>query len=236
MAYLEQPSQLYNGTAFRKLRQNLMIERVDSEGNLLCEHCGKVILNSYDCIAHHIEPVTLDNLNDINITMNPKNIALVHARCHNSIHERFGYGGIRKVYYIWGSPCSGKTTFVQEAKGSNDIVVDIDSIWQCVTGEERYIKPRALNQNVFMLRDLMLDMIRMRTGGWRNAWVIEGGARSSDRKNRLQTLGAEEIHIDTDMHTCLDRLSAREMSDALKLQWERYIIDWWEMFDMCGGA
>ena len=233
--YYEQPSQLYNSSAFRTLRANLMIERVDEEGVLRCEHCGEPIINSYDCIAHHKIAVSFENLNDVQITLNPENIALVHARCHNQIHERFGFNGIRKVYYVWGSPCSGKTTFVSQAKGMNDLIIDIDSIWACITGGDRYTKPKALNQNVFMLRDELLDMVRLRTGNWRNAWVIEGGARAIDRKNRLIALGAEDIHIDTDMMTCLDRLTVRDMPDQKREQWRKYIVEWWDLFDMCGG-
>lgn len=234
MIIFERPNQLYTSTAFRKMRSNLMLERVNDEGILCCAHCGQPILNSYDCIAHHIIPVTFDNLNDYEITLNPENIALVHARCHNAIHERFGYGGLQKVYYVWGAPCSGKTTFVQEAKGANDIVIDIDSIWECLTGAQRYVKPKALNQNIFMTRNYLLEMVQLRTGNWRNAWIIEGGARAIDRRNRLIQLGAEDIHIDTDMYTCIERLTNRDMPYAAKKQWENYIADWFDTYDMCG--
>ena len=69
---------------------------------------------------------------------------------------------------------SGKTTWVNSVHQAGDLVVDMDSIWQCVSGLNRFQKPMALNAVVFGVRDYLIDSVRMRRGKWNNAYVIGG--------------------------------------------------------------
>ena len=221
-------SQFYNSKEWRQFRQILIAERVNKDdGMLYDEFSGKPLLQSYDIVLHHKTPLTMKNVNDYNVSLNPDNIMIVSQRSHNEIHSRFGYCAERKVYYVYGSPCSGKTTFVNNIKGNSDIVVDIDNIWQCVTGGERYNKPNALKTNVFMLRDCLFDMIRTRAGRWERAFVIEGGALKADRERKIELLGAEPIFIDTNKQTCLNRLASdTERTQEQKNEWAKYIDTW----------
>ena len=207
----------------RQLRQ----ERTNEDGLLICEHCGKPIIHKYDCIAHHIIELTEDNYTDYSISLNPDNIMLVHHACHNKIHDRLGLSYIKQVYIVYGSPLSGKSTWVRESMMQGDLIVDIDSIWECVSGCDKYIKPRRLTQNVFALRDLMLDMVKVRRGNWLNAYVVGGYPISSYRERLIQMLGAREIFIDTPKEICIERL---ENSDRPKDDWRRYIDDWWDQY------
>lgn len=224
--------QFYNSDLWRKFRMSLILERTSDDGVLYCEHSGKPLLHNYDIVAHHKTPLTMANVNDFNISLNPDNILIVSQTAHNEIHGRFGYLAERKVYYVYGAPCAGKTTFVRGIKGNSDIVVDMDSIWQCITGGERYEKPNALKQNAFIIRDTLTDMVRTRAGKWERAFVIEGGARRSARERQIALLGAEPIYIDTDKKTCLERLASDEnRTAAQKTEWTKYINDWFEDFE-----
>ena len=218
-------AEFYNSTEWRKFRLWLIAERTNKEdGMLYDEYNGQPLVNSYDIVLHHIKPLTLQNVNDYSISLNPANIQIVSHRSHNEIHKRFGFCTERKVYYVYGAPCSGKTTFVNNIKGNSDIVVDMDNIWQCITGGERYEKPNALKTNAFMLRDCLLDMVKTRAGKWERAFVIEGGARIADRERRAAALGAEMIFIDEDINTCLKRLANDEKrTEAQKQEWQKYI-------------
>ena len=191
------------------------------DGVLYCEHCGKPIVKAYDCIGHHKIELTDSNVNDYNISLNPDNIMLIHHRCHNDIHERFGHVRTKKVYLVYGSPCSGKTTFVRETAGKDDLVLDMDSIWQMISINDRYIKPGRLKTNVFVVRDCILDMIRTRTGNWRDAYVIGGYPLAMDRQRLCETLGAEPIAVLEDKETCLERAKA-----SGRIGWDEYIEDW----------
>ena len=224
-------AQFYNSDIWRTFRAQLIDERTSDNGILYCEHSGKPLLKAYDIVAHHKIPLTMTNVNDFSISLNPDNIMIVSQTAHNEIHARFGYTAQRKVYYVYGAPCAGKTTFVNSIKGNSDLVVDMDNIWQCITGGQRYDKPNALKQNAFAVRDCLLDAVKTRSGKWEKAYVIEGGARKGDRERRIALLGAEAIFIDTDKETCLKRLASDESrTETQKEQWNKYINTWFEDF------
>lgn len=226
-------SQFYNSQEWKKFREGLIHSRVNpSDGVLYCQHSGKPLVHSYDIVAHHIKPLTMQNVNDFAVSLNPDNILIVSQQAHNEIHARFGYVTERKVYYVYGAPCSGKTTFVKNAKGNSDIVIDIDSVWQCLTGGERYVKPDALKTNVFAVRDCLLDMIRTRAGRWEKAFIIESAPVRSERERKIQLYGAEPIFIDTSRENCIKRLyndNERKTPEQRK-QWEKFINKWFEDF------
>ena len=222
----------YRQARWIKLRNALLHDRVNAEGLLLCENCGKPIIKDYDAILHHKVELTPQNVNDDEIAYNPDNLAFVHARCHNEIHNRFG-GRIktwqRKVYYVWGAPCSGKSTFVQENMQVGDLVLDIDRIWQALSGQPAYIKPNELKAVVFNTRNAVLDNIKTRAGNWQQAFVIEGGALIGDRMRRIETLGAESIFIDATIEECFARLHEAPNGRDIPA-WEEYIKGWFSTY------
>lgn len=220
-------SQFYNSQEWKECRRLLIATRTKEDGFLYDEFSGKPLLKNYDIIAHHKTPLTMQNVNDINISLNPNNIMLVSQKSHNEIHARFGYTAQRKVYYVYGAPCSGKTTFVNEIKGNSDLIVDIDNIWQCLTGGERYEKPNALKTNVFAIRDALYDQVRTRAGKWERAYIIEGGALKAVRTRQIEFLQAEDIFVDTDKQTCLERLASdNTRTQEQKEIWTGYIDNW----------
>lgn len=224
-------SQFYTSDEWRGFRASLLSERVNpNDGILYDEHNGKPLLNSYDIVAHHKIPLTMQNVNDYSISLNPKNIMLVSHRSHNEIHARYGFAMLKKVYYVYGAPCSGKSTFVHESKGNSDLIVDIDLIWQAVTGGALYEKPDALKAAVFAMRDTLLDIVKTRSGKWERAYVIEGGANKADRERRINALGAEDIFIQCDKETCLQRLASDNTRELVREQWRGYIDDWFNRY------
>lgn len=214
----------YRSREWENLLKVLKLERVDAQGNIICAHCGRPITRAYDCIGHHVIELTEENYTDANISLNPDNIQLIHHKCHNIIHNKLGYAQ-RQVFIVYGSPLSGKSSYVSEAMSEGDLIIDLDSIWQCVSGCERYVKPARLKSVVFAVRDNLLESVKYRRGKWLNAYVIGGYPFKAERDRLVDTLGAREIYIDTDKDTCLNRLYESEGRD--KVEWERYINDWW---------
>lgn len=218
--------QFYNSKLWRDFRQQLIDERTNkADGILYCQHSGKPLLHNYEIVAHHIKPLTLQNINDYAISLNPENILLVSHTAHNEIHARFGYCAQRKVYIVHGAPCSGKSSFVDRIKGNSDLIVDIDNIWEAVTGK-RYYKPNALKANVFAMRDTLLETVRTRAGNWERCFVIEGLPYKAERERRTAVYGAELIHIDTDRETCLQRLQRDDSRREYEAEWRKYIDDY----------
>lgn len=220
--------EFYNSKQWRDFRLLLINERTSKiDGILYDEYSGKPLLKAYDVVLHHKIPLTMQNVNDFKISLNPENIMIVSQRSHNEIHSRFGFTAQRKVYYVYGAPCSGKTTFVSNIKGNSDLIVDMDNIWQCITGGARYDKPNALKANAFAVRDCLLEMVKTRAGKWERAFIITGGAVKSSRERQIALYGAEPIYINTDKHECLKRLYGDPTrSQAQKIEWEKYIETW----------
>lgn len=216
----------YRSTEWKKLMDNLKLERVNEEGQVICEHCGKPIVKSYDIIGHHKIELDEENVMDANISLNPKNIMLVDHKCHNLIHNKLGYAH-RQVYLVYGSPLSGKSSYVKQNMLSGDLIIDIDNIWQCVSGQPRYEKPARLNSIVFKIRDELLNSVKFRMGKWNNCYIVGGYPLQSERERLIRELGAREIFIDTDKEECLKRL---EMVDdgRNKEEWTKYIDEWFE--------
>lgn len=227
-------AQFYTSNEWRQTRAQIINDRQNNDGIIICEYSGVPLVNSYDIVAHHKTPLTRDNVNDYSISLNPDNIMLVSQQAHNEIHKRFGHCTERKVYYVYGAPCSGKTTFVNSIKGNSDIVCDVDNIWECITGGARYEKPNALKYNMFEIRNCIFEMIKNRyprSGGWERAFVIDGGAARTPRNNRINELGAEPIYIDTDKETCLQRLANdTTRTAAQKNEWRGYIDKWFNEY------
>ena len=214
----------YQGKEWRKLMRVIKLERLNEDGQLICAYCGRPIVQNYDCIGHHVITLTEANVNDATISLNPENVQLVHHKCHNLIHNKLGHQE-RQVYIVYGAPCSGKTTFVKEAMNPGDLVVDIDSIWECVSGMPRYVKPPRLKAVVFGVRDHLLEDVAYRRGKWLNAYIVGGYPYEAERERLAKRVGARQIFVDEPMETCMDRLmQANDGRDAK--EWRRYITEW----------
>lgn len=217
-------------------RLGVIDERIVREGDhaglVICEHCGQPIIRQYDIIAHHIIELTERNYKDATISLNPENIMLVHHLCHNKIHNKLG-SITKQVYVVWGSPFSGKSSYVESVREYGDLVIDMDSIWQCVSGCDRYIKPPRLTDIVFGVRNELIDMVRMRRGNWKNAYIIGGYPLIGERERLMKQLGAREIYIECSEIECLDRLaSCNDNRSKNATEYRKYISDWWEKSQM----
>lgn len=223
-------AEFYTSKEWRAFREQLIYQRTNKDiGFVIDEYSGEPIKEAYNIIAHHKQELTMQNVNDVTVSLNPDNIMLVSMRSHNAVHARFGYSQGKKVYYIFGAPCSGKSSYVQNVKGNSDLIVDIDLIWQALTGEE-YQKPKALKTNAFQLYNNLLDMVKTRQGKWERAYIIAGGAHKGQRERIIAELGAEEIFIDTDKETCLQRLENDTKRQEVKSEWRGYIDEWFTTF------
>lgn len=227
--------QFYKSKKWEAFRQVIIDQRTDADGYVHCAICGQPILKPYDLIVHHKQELSEDNVNDATIALNPDNVECVHFKCHNQIHDRFTEGHAasykpvqKQVFIVYGSPCAGKTTWVQDVATEDDLIVDLDSIWQMISINERYNKPAALRSVVFELRDKMYDIIKYRSGKWHNAYIITGGALKGDRDRLKVRVSADDmIFIDTPLDECIQRASSRHGHAD---EWMKYVYDWFKDF------
>lgn len=211
----------YTRNEWITLRRNLIDER-SVNGICYCEYCGKPIKDLTKCVGHHKEPLTTNNVNDVTVSLNPDNVMLVHHHCHNEIHDRWNGSKQKKVYLIYGSPCSGKSTYVSKHAGKNDIVLDIDNIWQMISVNDRYIKPNSLKQCVFRIRDEVLDMIRTRMGKWECAYIVGCYPFKRDREFLEKKFKAIPIYMDVSKNECLNRSRDKSCTEIIEKFWEEF--------------
>jgi hypothetical protein len=130
------------------------------------------------------------------------------------------------VFIVYGSPLSGKSSYVAEAMSEGDLIIDLDSIWQCVSGCDRYVKPNRLKSVVFSVRDNLLESVKYRRGKWLNAYIIGGYPYTNERDRLADSLGARLIHIDTTKEECINRLLAADDGRDIE-EWVKHIDNWW---------
>lgn len=220
----------YRSKEWAEFRQVIIASRTAADGFVYDEITGKPIVKAYDIILHHKIELTLENVNDVSITLNPDNIQVVSFRTHNEIHNRFGRW-TRHIYLVYGCPLAGKSTYVKERAGIHDLVVDIDKIYACISNNPPYIKSNRLYDNMKAVQDALLDCIKYKRGKWVNAFIVGSMsyAFKAQRERFCIEYEAEAIHIDTDRETCLSRLE--QIADGRdKAEWKKYIETYWERY------
>lgn len=219
----------YKRIEWLSFRKAYIVDRIKLDGGSRCDYCGEWIDNPEEITLHHIEELTPDNVNDVNVSLNTENIKQVHNGCHNTIHKHAGINS-RRVFLVYGPPMSGKNTYVKQRAWPGDLIVDIDNIYQAITGLEKYDKPMMVYPNAIAVQNLLLDHIKTRYGRWDNAWII-GGYPDKYKRDRLATdTGAEVIYIETSREECIQRIKLDIGRRDRELEWIGYIDKWFDKY------
>lgn len=113
--------------------------------------------------------------------------------------------GETRLVCVWGSPLSGKTTFVQNHAGRSDIIWDWDKIQQAVSLSDSY--QEASPQTLRLLLRLRKTFIKAASDcGAKTAWLI--CCRPNKYVRDLLGDKAEYIKMDVSKDECYRRLAA----------------------------
>ena len=209
----------YNSKAWQDLRWARILQE-----NFRCQDCGEdYTLNPAELIGHHMVTLTPGNIQDKNVAMNPQLIKIVCKKCHDKEHHRFGQHTAQNVFLVYGPPLSGKKTLVNQLAERGDIIVDIDLLWQAVSGCDLHDKPDTLKRNVFAMRDMLIDQVRTRTGHWGSAYIIGGYARKIEREQLAAKLGASLLFVGGEQEALKARAGALGIHGP---EWCGYIDKW----------
>lgn len=220
--------EFYRSQEWESFRRVVIAERTRDDGFIYDEVTGRPIVKQYDIILHHKEELTEENVFDYSISLNPANIMIVSHKTHNIIHNKLGHS-MREVFLVYGAPCSGKKSWVDANRNEGDLIVDIDSIWQAVSGCNRYVKPNRLKAVVFRTRDTLIDAVKYRLGKWTNAYIIGGYPLQSERERIARELGAREIFIEATESECFQRWKEDEERKNIP-EFEEYIREWFRQY------
>lgn len=134
-------------------------------------------------------------------------------------------------YIVCGPPGSGKTTWANQRKRWGDVVVDIDTLFEAVTGLPWYEKPDALVPLVLELQEAALKWIARNPERFMNAFVITGGARKAQRERLAERLEAEVIVLDVSPDECLRRIAADPRRGDKAQSWGPLVYKWWREYE-----
>jgi len=129
----------------------------------------------------------------------------------------------KKVFIVYGPPLSGKTTYVKNRANDGDLVVDMDYIYQAISGLDLYTKPNNLLLNAKGLRDELINQIKVRYGDWETAYIIGGYPDKYERERLAKQLGAELVFCECSLEECISRVKGNR-----PLSWIEYIYRWFE--------
>lgn len=216
----------------------------------ICERCGRVGEE-----VHHIKPITPQNITDPNITLNHDNLMLLCKDCHFQIHEKRKKAGkpVReselryvfdengnivpkgRVIVVWGSPASGKSTYVAKHMRHMDIRVDLDEIFKCFAGITTRDTDTELTKDylpfILAAQEAAYKLIEANTGGFATAWIITSQPIKSKREELIKRFNAEEVHIQTTVDEALKRMEADSKREN-KEQQRKVIMRYFERLEV----
>lgn len=223
MRILKSVKEFYATDEWRRLRLMLINDR-----GYRCERCGSLSKNVNELHGHHKEELNLENVNDVNVSLNPENVIVLCSQCHNEEHMRFtSYE--KKVYIVYGSPFSGIREYCEEMAGMYDLLIDMDSIYEMITINQRYHKPQRLFPVISVVHRCLLDIVRTRNGEWINAYIMGGYQNKTIRERMKERLRAELIWIDTPKEKCIENMEKVEGID--QKFWRGIIEEYWNEFN-----
>lgn len=243
----------YNSRPWKDAREayvksRLLIDAGDCE---LCqEKAGEEV--------HHKIFLTPTNIDDPKITLNPDNFELLCYDCHRLRHEtarkiaylasirRRGIGKILKggKYYldengnvnpfrcivVWGSPGSGKSTYVQSNMSPGDAVIDLDLIGHALSMAQKSETPPNILPTAFDVRDFLLEKVERREINARTVWIVATLPRKTQRADIKSRLDAELVYIRSTIQECYRHMLHDDERKDKALQ-ASFIDKWWKDYE-----
>ena len=240
----------YNSAAWKACRDSYVSERTVIDGGM-CERCQEVPGEE----LHHKQVLTAANIHDSDVTLSRDNLKWLCKNCHFAAHRELimtsvrrakpkpilndmGYyfddnGELRqtKTFIVWGSPGSGKTTYVRANMHHGDLVVDLDEIKRALSLQDRAHSADNLLGTALSVRDCVYDLMVSGEVDARTKWVIATLPARDKRQALAQKLGAELIYIDSTYHECISRVKA-DTSRGGELERLYQVDSWWERFQV----
>jgi hypothetical protein len=152
------------------------------------------------------------------------NLESLCLSCHRiREHERKkAYQPMGTLYIVTGPPGSGKTTYINQHKGKDDVVFDYDLMAQAM-GAPMYECPAHMVIPIEAMRSIVLNNAR---ASEKNTWVIYTDFDKA--RDAARHYGGTLKIISTPAETCIERLKA-ENRPRLEQRIER-IHQWCEQY------
>lgn len=131
-----------------------------------------------------------------------------------------------KAKIVYGSPCSGKTTYVRNNAGNSDFIFDYDRLLVATTDRVSHLADKhALHWLILDLRQKFVESAKS-AGNVEVFWLVCSW-NTSYIKALLEGVDSEEIFIEATKEECYRRLENDETRPD-KDEWKLVIDEWFE--------
>lgn len=128
---------------------------------------------------------------------------------------------------VTGPPGSGKSTYVRERVGTNDLVICLDTIMQGLSGLPEHQTPPHLLSKALSRRNHLLRKLG-KPCRWDAAWFIIAAPVPRDREWWKRTLGGALVVMDTPAFECVRRINADPSRAGQRPRMIETVLKWWE--------
>lgn len=130
-----------------------------------------------------------------------------------------------RVVIVYGSPASGKTTYVRQNMKDGDMVVDLDHIKQAISMTGKTEAPDTLLNAALAIREFIYGLIERREVSCDAVWVVAALPKKKDREELRRRLNAELVFCKAAKAECIKR--AYKDSDRSDKDMQVRIIERW---------
>lgn len=133
------------------------------------------------------------------------------------------------INIVCGPPGSGKTTYVLKEKHRGDVIIDLDLLFQAVTGLPMYDRPEALLGFVIDLKRAAIEQaVFFHTKNMiSNVWIITGGAKAEDRCEIARYYRADHVYVlNPSTDECVRRISLDTRRNSKLVHWRKIVQKW----------
>lgn len=196
-----------------KMKRNAILKR----DNYKCIECKRIGITKSADMVHHINPS--DKYPEL--FWDNRNLISLCNKCHNLMHDRNSKTlsklgrkyqlmyyrkkdfGMTRIKFIVGAPCSGKSRYVKDHMGKNDIIFDYDEIAKAMTGCMLHENNPNIRKYLYEYRKVFLKMLELEND-FDTAWIIT--TEMSDYYYDYMLYDPEIIYMNTSKEECLNRL------------------------------
>ena len=140
-----------------------------------------------------------------------------------------------QVCIVWGSPASGKTTYVREHMQHMDVIIDLDEILKCFTGLTNKVDSQSDIADylpaMLLIRSAVYKAAKEGLPGVRTVWVVAGLPKRSDRQQMSMTFpDATFIFRESTLEKCMSNMEHDDKRTNKERQ-RRIITEWFRNYE-----
>mgnify|MGYP000977370160 CR=1 FL=1 len=125
-------------------------------------------------------------------------------------------------FVVWGAPCSGKTTYVNEHAKAGDVICDYDALYQAISGLPKYERSESLQG---FMKGLIAEFYSLiEKNPELDAWIVTAARDRNQAEELAARFDAELIEFRVSRETAHERCDA----DKRPAEWHEAIDKWFD--------